>query len=41
MQIGDFRQAKLQLVMANHLDPDNQVLEAALKQVEARLAGPK
>ena len=41
MQIGDFRQAKLQLVMANHLDPDNRVLESALKQIEARLAGPK
>ncbi|MGD0677401.1 MAG: DnaJ domain-containing protein [Polyangiaceae bacterium] len=38
---GDLRQARLQLVMANHLDPDNQTLEAALKQIEARLAGPK
>jgi curved DNA-binding protein CbpA len=41
MQAGDLRQAKLQLVMANHLDPGNDALEAALKQLEAKLAGPK
>lgn len=41
IQIGDFRQAKLQLVMANHLDPDNEVLEAALREIEGRLAGPR
>ncbi len=37
IRAGDFRQAKLQLVMANHLDPDNAALEAALRQIEARL----
>jgi len=40
MRAGDFRQAKLQLVMANHLDPENEALEAALKELEARL-GPR
>jgi curved DNA-binding protein CbpA len=34
---GDFRQAKLQLVMANHMDPENQALEAALRDVEEKL----
>jgi curved DNA-binding protein CbpA len=37
IRAGDFRQAKLQLVMANHMDPDNPALEAALKNVEAKL----
>jgi curved DNA-binding protein CbpA len=41
MSTGDLRQAKLQLVMANHLDPGNEALVAALKQLEAKLAGPK
>jgi curved DNA-binding protein CbpA len=41
IEAGDFRQAKLQLVMANHLDPGNEALEAALKQLEAKLAGPR
>ena len=41
IQVGDLRQAKLQLVMANHLDPDNGALAAALRDVEARLAAPK
>jgi DnaJ-class molecular chaperone len=41
IQVGDLRQAKLQLVMANHLDPDNGALAAALKDIEARLAGGK
>lgn len=41
IQAGDLRQAKLQLVMANHLDPDNGALVAALKEIEARLAGGK
>ena len=36
---GDLRQAKLQLVMATHFDQDNDVLLAALKEVEARLKG--
>jgi DnaJ-class molecular chaperone len=40
MRAGDFRQAKLQLVMANHLDPQNEVLQAALKELEAKL-GPR
>lgn len=34
---GDLRQAKLQLVMANHRDPGNEVLEAALRDIEARI----
>jgi curved DNA-binding protein CbpA len=38
---GDLRQAKLQLVMANHMDPGNESLEAALRELEAKLAGPK
>jgi curved DNA-binding protein CbpA len=38
---GDLRQAKLQLVMANHMDPGNTALEGALRDLEAKLAGPK
>jgi len=34
---GDLRQAKLQLVMANHMDPDNEALAAALRDLEAKL----
>ena len=34
---GDLRQAKLQLVMANHRDPGNEILEAALRDIESRL----
>jgi len=34
---GDLRQAKLQLVMANHMDPGNEALEAALRDVEEKL----
>ncbi len=34
---GDLRQAKLQLVMANHMDPGNAALEQALRDLEARL----
>lgn len=34
---GDFRQAKLQLVMANHMDPGNDALETALRNLEAQL----
>jgi DnaJ-class molecular chaperone len=41
IRAGDIRQAKLQLVMANHMDPQNQALEAALRDVEARLAERK
>jgi curved DNA-binding protein CbpA len=37
MVAGDMRQAKLQLVMANHLDPDNEVLTAALRDMEWKL----
>jgi curved DNA-binding protein CbpA len=36
---GDLRQAKLQLVMANHMDPGNEALESALQEVEAKLKG--
>lgn len=38
---GELRQAKLQLVMANHMDPGNAALEQALRDVEARLGSPK
>jgi DnaJ-class molecular chaperone len=38
---GDLRQAKLQLVMANHMDPENEALEAALRDVEAKLGSLK
>jgi len=31
------RQAKLQLVMANHMDPGNETLEAALREIDATL----
>jgi curved DNA-binding protein CbpA len=37
IRAGDLRQAKLQLVMATHFDQDNDILVAALKEVEARL----
>jgi hypothetical protein len=37
IRAGDLRQAKLQLVMATHFDPDNEFLAGALKEVEARL----
>jgi curved DNA-binding protein CbpA len=37
IRAGDLRQAKLQLVMATHFDQDNEVLVAALKEVESRL----
>jgi DnaJ-class molecular chaperone len=39
MRAGDFRQAKLQLVMANHMDPGNEALEAALHEAEVKLKG--
>lgn len=38
---GDLRQAKLQLVMANHMDPGNEALEAMLHDVEGKLRLPK
>jgi curved DNA-binding protein CbpA len=34
---GDLRQAKLQLVMATHMDPGNEALEAALREIEGKL----
>ncbi len=37
LQKGDLRQAKLQLVMANHMDPGNETLEAALREIDATL----
>jgi DnaJ-class molecular chaperone len=40
MRKGDLRQAQLQLAMANHRDPGNAVLESALRDVEAKIAGP-
>jgi curved DNA-binding protein CbpA len=36
---GDLRQAKLQLVLANHRDPGNPGLESALRDLTAKLAG--
>jgi curved DNA-binding protein CbpA len=39
IRAGDLRQAKLQLVMANHLDPDNEVLAAAMREIQGRLKG--
>ena len=41
LRSGDLRQAKLQLVMASHMDPGNEALEAALKDLQARLNSPK
>lgn len=41
VRAGDLRQAKLQLVLANHMDPENEALEAALKDVEGKLGSPK
>jgi curved DNA-binding protein CbpA len=38
IQKGELRQAKLQLVMANHKDPANEALEAALRDLEAKMA---
>jgi curved DNA-binding protein CbpA len=38
---GDLRQAKLQLVMARHMDPDNEALETAIRDLELKLASPK
>ncbi len=40
LQKGDLRQAKLQLVMANHMDPGNEALETALRDVEGKLGRP-
>ena len=37
IRAGDLRQAKLQLVMANHLDPGNETLSAALMDLELRV----
>ena len=41
LRAGDLRQAKLQLVMASHMDPGNEALEAALRDVQAKLDSPK
>ena len=34
---GDYRQAKLQMVMANHMDPENDALESYLRDIEEHL----
>jgi curved DNA-binding protein CbpA len=34
---GDFRQAKLQMVMATHMDPENDALESYLRHIEDEL----
>jgi curved DNA-binding protein CbpA len=41
MRKGELRQAKLQLVMANHMDSGNEELEAALDELELRLGKPR
>ena len=41
MAKGDLRQAKLQLVMANHMDPENEALETALRDIEEKLGSLK
>jgi curved DNA-binding protein CbpA len=38
MRDGDYRQAKLQLVLAKHIDPENPDLEQALRDLEEYLA---
>jgi curved DNA-binding protein CbpA len=38
---GDYRQAKLHLVLANHRDPENPALEEALRQLEEYLASQR
>jgi curved DNA-binding protein CbpA len=38
MRDGDYRHAKLQLVLAKHIDPENPALEQALRQLEEYLA---
>jgi curved DNA-binding protein CbpA len=37
VQKGDLKQAKLQMVMANHHDPDNDALEEYLQDIESKL----
>jgi curved DNA-binding protein CbpA len=37
---GDLRQAKLQLVIANHMDAGNETLEAALRDLDEKLGLP-
>ncbi len=41
MRGGDLQHAKLQLVMANHRDPGNDILEGALRDIETKLLLPK
>ncbi len=36
---GDFKQAKIQLTMARHHEPDNEALETFLKDLESKLRG--
>jgi hypothetical protein len=38
---GDYRQAKLHLVLANHRDPENPALEEALRELEEYLASQR
>ncbi len=40
-QQGDLRQARLQLVLANHMEPGNEALSAALHDLDSRLAKPR
>jgi DnaJ-class molecular chaperone len=41
MRDGDYKQARLHLVLANHRDPENPALEDALRELEAYLAAPR
>jgi DnaJ-class molecular chaperone len=36
---GDFKQAKIQLTMARHYEPNNEALEAFLKELEGKARG--
>jgi curved DNA-binding protein CbpA len=38
---GDFKQAKLQLTMARHYEPNNEALERFLKELEAKAKAPR
>jgi DnaJ-class molecular chaperone len=37
---GDYKQAKIQLTMARHYEPNNAALEAFLKEIDAKGRGP-
>ena len=37
MKAGDYKQAKIQLTMARHHEPNNEALEQFLKTLEAKI----